>query len=213
MVTQRGLNGSLLRLSERLTTRPTLNFKCVVLFEILISEVTAISAPWLGKDLSCVCVKNITQMNWPQEKTRFEKGGKALSKNCKACKLALQHWLETMIHSTTDGSRGSERHQRDNRADNARIGNVDIPAAVASCVEAVPLRFCSLNKSFAAGGVGEGISEASTTYVLKIMSMLKYPDVKVIRVGIGDTTEPIRKVIASAKAKKPSTTTEQAASS
>ncbi|GKG14603.1 hypothetical protein Tco_0354203, partial [Tanacetum coccineum] len=33
------------------------------------------------------------------------------------------------------------------------------------------------------------------------MSMPKYPDVKVIRVGIGDTTEPIRKVIASAKAK------------
>ncbi|GJR19163.1 hypothetical protein Tco_0967690, partial [Tanacetum coccineum] len=31
--------------------------------------------------------------------------------------------------------------------DNARI-----PAAVASCVEAVPLRFCSLNKSFVAGG-------------------------------------------------------------
>ncbi|GJZ52782.1 hypothetical protein Tco_0607667 [Tanacetum coccineum] len=26
---------------------------------------------------------------------RKNKGGKALSKNCKACKLALQHWLET----------------------------------------------------------------------------------------------------------------------
>ncbi|GJY98452.1 hypothetical protein Tco_0816757 [Tanacetum coccineum] len=236
MVTQRGLNGSLLRLSERLTTRPTLNFKCVVLFEILISEVTAISAPWLGRDLSCVCVKNITQMNWPQEKTRFEKGGKALSKNCKACKLALQHWLETghllhvklSLHAILIAPANAYKNRKHMPSfgtkrrpleiallilDNARIGNVDIPAAVASCVEAVPLRFCSLNKSFAAGGVGEGISEASTTYVLKIMSMLKYPDVKVIRVGIGDTTEPIRKVIASAKAKKPSTTTEQAASS
>nr|GEW13154.1 hypothetical protein [Tanacetum cinerariifolium] len=55
--------------------------------------------------------------------------------------------------------------------------------------------------------------EASTTYVLKIMSRLKYPHVKVISVGTGDTTEPIRKVIASAMAKKPSTTTEPAASS
>ncbi|GJZ47439.1 LL-diaminopimelate aminotransferase, chloroplastic [Tanacetum coccineum] len=36
---------------------------------------------------------------------------------------------------------------------------------------------------------------------MEIAHMLKYPDVKVIRVGIGDIVEPIRKVIASAMAK------------
>ncbi|GJX08314.1 hypothetical protein Tco_0196246 [Tanacetum coccineum] len=110
--------------------------------------------------------------------------------------------------------------------DNARIGNVDIPAAVASCVEAAPygsaasINLLQLEEVCACGvsgypldslTVGEGISEASTTYVLKIMSMLKYPDVKVIRVGIGDTTEPIRKVIALLRLRNHATTTDRLA--